>query len=87
MLCTKKKKKREEKSKEYLIFLRLHTFLLTLQKSKPRASLLILVPLKCVARKKKSQHSVCQTEMIQIVWERNFAGRTLKGESQNRTGL
>lgn len=61
--------------------------LLTLQKSKPRASLLILVLLKCVARKKKSQHTVCQIERVQIVWEGNFAGRTLKGESQNRTGL
>lgn len=76
--CSAQKKK--EKSKEYLIFLRFCMLLLTLQKSKPRASLLISVLLKCVARKKKSQHTVCQIERIQIVWEKNFAGRTLKGE-------
>lgn len=62
-------------------------FLLTLQKSKPRASLLASVLLKCVARKRKSQHTVCQIERIKIVWERNFAERTLKGELQNSTGL
>jgi len=61
-------------------------FLLTLQKSKPRASLLVSVLLKYVARKKKSQRTVCQIERIKIVRERNFAERTFKGGLQNRTG-
>lgn len=73
----------KEQSKEYLIFLRLYTFLLTLQKSKPRASLLVSVLLKCAARKKKSQHAVCQIERDQNclgkeLCSKNFAGENYK---------
>lgn len=53
---------------------------------KPRASLLVSVLLKCVARK-KSQHTVCQIERIKIAWVAKFAEGTLKGELQNTTGF
>lgn len=54
--CSAQKRKKE-KSKEYLIFLRFCMLLLTLQKSKPRASLLISVLLKmCRKEEEKSTH-------------------------------
>lgn len=51
---------------------------------KPRASLLVSVLLKHVARK-KSQHTVCQIERIKITWESKFAEGTSKRELQNTT--
>lgn len=68
-----------------IFFSELHAFLLTLQKGKPMASWLISVPLKCVVRKEKSQHSICQIERIKTVWGKELLLSSFKRRHQ-RTG-